>query len=202
MDVDERDDLVSTYGAGELDGLVSCDLLLEGFDIPADSKINPMVAIDLRATKSLGLHLQKLGRVLRPFPGKTKAIILDHVGNCMRHGAPDEDREWSLESGVVKRSPAREAEIKLRQCPWCFFTHLWAQSCPQCGMQYPIKCKEQPVETDGELELITPQERDLLLQSARTLADFHNIAKKSGYKPGWAFHKWKNRKQRNERVTA
>jgi DNA repair protein RadD len=77
---DERNRLVRTFAAGELRILASCELLSEGFDVPAAS-----AAILLRPTQSLGLHLQQVGRVLRPKPNGSRAVVLDHVGNVGRH---------------------------------------------------------------------------------------------------------------------
>jgi superfamily II DNA or RNA helicase len=55
----------------------------------------------LRPTQSVSLHLQMIGRCLRPQDGK-QAVVLDHVGNTQRLGHHLEDREWSLD-GVKKR---------------------------------------------------------------------------------------------------
>ncbi len=71
--------------------LVTVDLVSEGFDLPAIE-----AAQFLRRTLSLGWFMQAFGRVLRPAPGKERAIILDHVGNWREHGLPDRPRVWSL----------------------------------------------------------------------------------------------------------
>ena len=95
----ERDARVAAFGAGQLQVLVTVDVISEGFDVPAAG-----CAILLRPTQSLGLYLQQVGRVLRPAPNKAAAIVLDHVGNVTRHGFPDEHREWSLADGVRRTS--------------------------------------------------------------------------------------------------
>lgn len=71
--------------------LVTVDLVSEGFDLPAIE-----AAQFLRRTLSLGWFMQAFGRVLRPAPGKERAVILDHVGNWREHGLPDRPRVWSL----------------------------------------------------------------------------------------------------------
>ena len=58
--------LINDLGTGTLKVLTSCDIISEGTDIPSVTG-----AILLRPTDSLGLHLQQVGRVLRPSPGKT-----------------------------------------------------------------------------------------------------------------------------------
>jgi superfamily II DNA or RNA helicase len=64
--------------AGDLKVLTSCALIGEGVDVPSVGG-----CILLRPTASVGLHLQMIGRCLRPQPGKT-AVVLDHVGNTLR----------------------------------------------------------------------------------------------------------------------
>jgi superfamily II DNA or RNA helicase len=101
----DRDALVARFAAGELQVLVTVDVVSEGFDCPGAA-----VAILLRPTQSEGLYLQQVGRVLRPAPGKAAAIILDHVGNVHRHGFPDDHRDWTL-----ARCPPTHAARAARQ---------------------------------------------------------------------------------------
>jgi len=186
-----RDDRIAALGEGRLQVLTSSDLISEGVDIPIVA-----AGILLRPTKSTGLYLQQVGRCLRPAPGKDRAIILDHVGNCFRHGLPDEDRPWSLEHGAPKRTP-EESEVKVRQCPACYLVHAWARSCPECGLIYPVEARKQTAkEVEGELEPVTPEERAVLEAAASTLNDWHYIARRSRtrdgrpYKSGWAWRKF------------
>lgn len=44
----------------------------------------------LRPTESLVLYTQGIGRVLRLYPGKSEAIVLDYAGNLERHGHIDD----------------------------------------------------------------------------------------------------------------
>jgi DNA repair protein RadD len=105
-----REGILLDLDEGRLDVLASCDLISEGFDVPEIAGV-----ILLRPTKSLALHLQQVGRSLRPKRDGSKAVILDHVGNCLRHGLPDWDREWSLD-GKVKRAKAAPIAV----CSLCF----------------------------------------------------------------------------------
>ena len=186
---DTRDDRIRALGDGRLNVLTSCDLISEGLDIPVVSG-----AILLRPTASLTIYLQQIGRVLRPAPGKTHAVILDHVGNVWRHGLPDQDREWSLEDGVKQ---AREKDIRdaIRQCPACWYAHDPAPVCPACGYVYKVKPKKPPSYVEGVLSQVTVTEEKMqdVLAKARTLQDFQLIAKHKGYKPGWAWYRFKQR---------
>ena len=176
---------IRDLGNGALNVLTSCDIVSEGTDIPIVS-----AAILLRPTQSLGLYLQQVGRVLRPFPGKQRAVILDHVGNVYRHGLPDDDREWSL--GAPKRSKrgakGEDQEISIRQCDECYHVHKSAPACPECGYVYPVQAREIE-EVDGDLEQVDPvavrRERERENRAAKTRADLEAIARIRGYKAGW-----------------
>lgn len=144
-----RRDRVRSLGNGRLQVLTSCEIINEGFDLPIVS-----VGILLRPTQSLGLHLQQIGRVLRPAPGKDKAIILDHAGNLARHGLAEDIRDWSLD-GAEKRKKSAKAEdkVKTRQCPECFACHPWASICPECQYEYVADGRQIEV-VNGDLVAI------------------------------------------------
>lgn len=156
MDDGERDALIYGLADGRVRGLVSVDVISEGTDIPAAE-----VAILLRATQSEGLFLQQVGRVLRPAPGKSHGLVLDHVGNCGRfvggefrrnHGLPHDDRAWSLEGRKRrKRGEAEEPAVPIRQCPQCYAVHAPAPKCPECGHSYPV-ADRRPEYQDGALQ--------------------------------------------------
>jgi superfamily II DNA or RNA helicase len=80
MPKDERTATLARYQAGDLQVLSNCMVLTEGFDHPPAS-----CAVIARPTKSPGLYVQMAGRVLRPSPGKTDALILDVMGASTRH---------------------------------------------------------------------------------------------------------------------
>jgi ATP-dependent helicase IRC3 len=72
---DERHHFYEQYRRGVFQTLVSCMVLTEGFDMPQAE-----VAVIARPTQSAPLYTQMVGRVLRPYPGKTEALVLDLVG--------------------------------------------------------------------------------------------------------------------------
>jgi DNA repair protein RadD len=93
-----RDALIAGLGTGAATGLVSCDLIGEGLDVPAVGCV-----ILLRPSGSLILTMQQIGRGMRPADGKDHLVVLDHAGNTDRHGEPEDPREWSLDG--VKKLP-------------------------------------------------------------------------------------------------
>ena len=193
----ERAAAIDALGRGDLHVLTSCDIISEGTDIPAVT-----AAILLRPTMSLGLYIQQVGRALRPAPGKDRAIILDHVGNVLRHGMPDDDRDWSLEGTARTGKAANDNVPAVKQCTRCYAAFKPQPICPQCGHHEAIKAREVAV-TDGELSEITAQQAEAMrrerkqeIGGARTIEALEEVARKRGYKPGWARFIMKSREGR------
>lgn len=191
LDDDTRKALLAGLGNGRIDVITSCDLISEGTDIPAIG-----CAILLRPTQSTGLFLQQVGRALRVVDGKEHAYILDHVGNVLSHGMPEQDREWSLE-GTPKRKRSKNddtPEIKVKQCDKCFAIHEPAPVCPMCGNVYQAEGRKLDVK-DGELQQITREAaavinkaKKLEVAKADSLEALREIARARGYNMGWAEH--------------
>jgi DNA repair protein RadD len=198
MASDARAAALADFEAGRTLVLASVDLVSEGFDLPAIE-----AAILLRPTKSLSLYLQQVGRVLRPAPGKSEAVILDHVGNTQRHGFPDDPREWSLD-GVAKRSRAGSDAMPVRTCPACYRVHRPAPVCPACGHSYVGEGRqlEEREGTLSEVVRLTPAEREAAKRVAAdarkaeergaTLSELIAIGKARGYANAyaWASHRY------------
>lgn len=176
---DERDAAVQRFIRGETLILSNAELFGEGFDVPAIE-----AAILLRPTKSLSLHLQQVGRALRPSPGKAEAIVLDHAGNSLLHGLPDDDREWSLEDRQ-KRRKGQAGEISVRQCSKCFRVFRPAPQCPGCGFAVvgPVREVEQ---VEGQLQEVDPSvlraARKQEERRAQSLDDLIRLGEQRGYK--------------------
>lgn len=198
LDPEVRAQRVADLTAGKILVLTSCELISEGFDLPA---VN--AAILLRPTHSLSMHLQQLGRALRPFPGKTHATILDHVGNCLRHGLAEQERAWDLE-GREKRAK-KSTPVETKQCSKCFAIFT-GTVCPQCGQQREVTAREVE-QVDGELQRLSIEDiaakREARREEGkcRTLEDFKTLARERGYKPGWAYFRWQARQRKSTVLT-
>ena len=72
---EERQLIFKRHRIGETQVLSNCMVLTEGWDAPHTS-----CAVIARPTQASGLYVQMVGRVLRPFPGKADALVLDVVG--------------------------------------------------------------------------------------------------------------------------
>jgi superfamily II DNA or RNA helicase len=191
LDRDTRRDRVKALGDGRLHVLTSCEIINEGFDLPIVT-----AAILLRPTMSLGLHLQQIGRVLRPAPGKDRAVILDHVGNLARHGFAEDERPWSLNGRAKRKKKAKdEPDIQVRQCPNCFCAHAPAPLCPECGHVYEVRAREIE-QVEGELVQLDVEamrrKRKAEQAQCGTLDELIELARARNYKnPAvWAKHVW------------
>jgi DNA repair protein RadD len=143
MDPSTRRELLQRLAVGDLKVLTSCALIGEGVDVPSVGG-----CILLRPTASVGLHLQMIGRCLRPQPGKT-AVVLDHVGNTLRLGHHLEERDWTMD-GLKKRD--REAAPSVKVCPTCFATSpSTAQVCRDCGHVFAPPERRELRQVEGEL---------------------------------------------------
>ena len=182
----ERDAAIQDLGQGRLHMLTSCELISEGVDVPVVT-----VGILLRPTQSATLARQQIGRILRPSPGKDRAIILDHVGNYVKHELYLSDPEWSLKDGQVSGNSGGNG-IQVRQCMQCYYVHGPAPRCPACGYEYPVNEIKPPEEVEGELqrieELVAARQRRRAVGQARDRESLEQIAAARGYKRGWVEH--------------
>ncbi len=147
----ERAAAIRKLKNGELLQLVNVDLFGEGFDLPAIEVVS-----FARPTESYGLYVQQFGRALRLLDGKLVALIIDHVGNVVRHGLPDAPREWSLDSRIGKKKSEDDA-IPVKACPECMSVYERVyKRCPFCGYESLPMARSAPEFVDGDLEEIDP----------------------------------------------
>jgi superfamily II DNA or RNA helicase len=183
----ERRALIAALATGEIQVLCNCGLISEGLDVPVVT-----AAILLRPTKSLALHLQQVGRCLRPAPGKAKAVILDHAGNTYRFGPADLARAWSLEGKAGKGEPPPP----LQRCFGCgAIIPAAVMSCPECGvvLREP-KPKAPHIERAGAPLVATDRLATMTYQQALRWAGgdrdrLRLVAAARGYKPGWVYYR-------------
>jgi len=186
----ERDAILARLERGETLVVSNCGVLCEGWDQPAVK-----VAILARPTKSTGLYLQQAGRILRPFEG-TRAIILDHAGNALAHGLPQDGRDFDLEptkkrrgAGPTKACPECDAVIPAGTC-----------ACPECGHTFERAAPEDIEESGGELVELTGERQMEYRRTWKALVqDWHAanaLRVKRGQramKPGVIWHRFRER---------
>lgn len=189
MDKKERRSRVHDFGRGALNLLTSCDIVSEGFDVPGI-----IGCISRRPTMSLTLDMQQKGRGLRTADGKVEAIFLDQVGNYLRHGLPDDPREWSLIGRERGKKKSDEENVACRQCPACYaVSPAAAVKCRECGKPFPVKARkiEEVAGTLSEVEVARARRQAARDQAAaQTLEDLIRLGTARGMNnpAGWAKH--------------
>jgi len=145
----DRKEVLDKFKDGNTQALVSVGMITTGFDAP-----NVDLIILLRPTMSAVLHVQMVGRGLRPFPGKDHCLVLDFAGNTRRLG-PINDVI------VPKTSRSKEKGIApVKKCPVCFtLVPTLTRDCPSCGHKFEFKTKLNEIADTSEL--IAKQKKDL-----------------------------------------
>lgn len=133
----DRDQYYLRLAKGETQVLCSVGLLIEGVDIPEVSCILMWCKCG-----SMVKWRQGAGRGMRPAPGKTRCVILDHSGAVGMHGLPGEDVEWSLDLGSTLANRRKKAieEGRLARpvtCRACGLAFSGTTDCPACGWKIP-----------------------------------------------------------------
>ena len=158
-------------------GLLAVSSLARGLDVP-DCAVCIM-AKPIR--KSLAEFIQILGRVLRPFPDKPHATILDLAGNLERfwgqmqnvfeNGAPP----LLSEKEANEKEKPKSREKKPAKCPACSHVFPGGPICPACGYVFPVK---SPIEhaagvlrafLGGQPVALTPEAKAQLLGELRQM---------------------------------
>lgn len=148
----EQKRIFKAYAAREILVLCFADLLNFGFDLAQAAGVENVCiegGSDLKPSDSLAGQLQFWGRLLRwkLFP----AFIHDHVNNFLRHGLPDDDREWTLDSLTKKQRGSEEKPPPTKQCPICLVTSYIAERCRNCGHYFEVAEMAAIKTVEGEL---------------------------------------------------
>jgi superfamily II DNA or RNA helicase len=114
---EERRRIYEDFRTGRVQVLASCMVLTEGFDAPWAE-----VAVVARPTQSEPLYTQMVGRVLRTWPGKKDALVLDVVGasshklrtlvDLTEQAVPDIRDGESLAEAVLREDEAAKAPAR------------------------------------------------------------------------------------------
>lgn len=183
-----RVQILQRFKRREILQLVNVDLFGEGFDLPTIEVVS-----FARPTESFALYSQQFGRALRLMlsaaaaavhmqltdegrraaiaaSDKPVALIIDHVGNVIRHGLPDAARDWT--TGLARRErrgSSKSDAIPLRVCiPWTDplgvryegcgqpFERVH-KACPYCACPVPPPAaRSGPEYVDGDLLELDP----------------------------------------------
>ena len=186
---EDRKQIIRDFALGKIKVLWSVNVFTEGFDLEtaAGMEANVGCVILARPTKSLQIHIQTVGRALRPFKGKEHAFVIDHAGNFVRFGfIEDYHDEWSLEKDIKNKKLKRiDDDIVIRRCPECLMVHRPANVCPHCGHEHgPTQREIERIQAElEELERQKKRKKQKQEQAmAKTLPDLIKLGKERGYK--------------------
>jgi superfamily II DNA or RNA helicase len=155
--------------------LVNCGIATTGFDCP-----DIEVVVVNRATQSVALWLQMVGRGSRPAPNKDAFTILDFGENVHRLGFWQEPRDWSKAFEGVEKKGTGVAPVK--DCPCCSAVlYASARFCEFCGEVFATESKQA---TEGVLQEMAYDKLNgrYLYDIAKSPADLWELKSRKGYK--------------------
>lgn len=94
-----RNRLMKDFQHSKVRGLVTVDALTEGFDVPGVETI-----VLGSPCEHVGTYLQRVGRGLRAFEGKSHLILLDLCSASQRHGSPTADRVYTIDGVGIEEA--------------------------------------------------------------------------------------------------
>jgi superfamily II DNA or RNA helicase len=171
----ERADLIQDFITSKYGILVNCGIATTGFDCP-----DIEVVVVNRATKSVALWLQMVGRGSRPTANKSAFTILDFGENVHRLGFWQEARDWGKAfAGMENKKGQGVAPVK--DCPCCgAVLYASARFCEFCGEVFATEKKAER----GSLELMAYEKLNgrYLFEIAKTPADLWELKSRKNYK--------------------
>jgi len=148
-----------------------------------------------RPTKSLIRYVQMVGRVLRPAPGKARALLLDHSGTVLRLGFATDDLPLELDDGTANTSASKKQERKASEpkpCPSCKYVRpAGVHACPSCGFA-PTRQSDVEV-ADGELVRLDRKTKKPATPDRKqhVYSQLLQVCRAKGYRPGWAANQYR-----------
>ena len=150
LSAEDRAKRLLGFKNGEFSLIANVGVLTTGFDAPDLDFI-----VMARPTRSPSLHIQMLGRGMRPHPSKENCLVLDYGGNISRLGFVN-DVSTPEPNAINKSTP------KVKKCERCdALISISSQKCKFCGTQVIAKVTKEivPLEDVYVGEIISNQVR-------------------------------------------
>jgi superfamily II DNA or RNA helicase len=172
----ERGDVIGEWERREYLVLINAGILTTGYNW----KPIETVVVN-RATTSVNLWSQIIGRGSRTSEGKQYFNILDFGGNADRLGHYRQQREYSLTHYTSTR---KDGVQSVKDCPQCGALVIAStRLCKYCGYVFPKSRKEVAVElVQKTFEELQSGEA---IRQMRTIEDIEAAAQVRGYKKAW-----------------
>ena len=178
--------------------LVNVGICTYGYDVPSVTCV-----VLARPTKSIVLHLQMIGRGMRPKEDGGFCRILDHADNVRRLGAAEDLRRWVLDEGRdavtnwTRKQAEKPDEVRHTECDECHYLFTRSRICPKCGWEKPLAARDiEAVEAD--LVKIRRSQSQQVVDTLERRAWFRMMkgwAELKGHKPGSAFYAYRDKFQ-------
>lgn len=169
--------------------LCNVGILTTGFDEPSIETV-----ILYRATKSLPLFLQMVGRGSRVITGKKHHFnILDFGNNIQTHGFWESERKWSL-----KKNKKKDGAPPVKECKECGgLVAASARECKYCGYVFPAPKRSNEEEQVAYLKLLTKRDRMKEANKA-SLEEKAMMAKEKLISAYWVLHTLTDKEEAKE----
>jgi superfamily II DNA or RNA helicase len=186
MQPSERDAVLTAFESTAGAIITNCAITTTGYDHPGIECI-----VLYRATTSLPLYLQMIGRGSRVTETKRTFTILDFGMNVQRFGYWHLDRQWSLTP--PKKKSKKKDVFPIKFCPQCgAIVSVNVKQCEYCGFVWERTEKERVF---AELSELSYGEIEKRISEAETVEEMEEIRLAKGYKIGYLLHKFTEEQQ-------
>jgi len=198
---EDRQRILEQYKVGKIKVMTYCKVFGEGVDLPEATAMFYM-----QPTASLSNWKQNCGRVSRKPTDDKVAYVFDHVGQAYttfaneKMGHPYRDIDWKLliynQQESKREHPASKTPKIYDRCDDCLSVFdATLENCPECGYNNKAERAKAAIIDQVRGELKEFQRIDQVvekgLEKLNTLQEYQDYAKTQGYKPGWAWKKYK-----------
>lgn len=177
--------------------LINVGILTAGFDCPDIETV-----ILYRATTSLSLFLQMVGRGSRVTETKNHFNLLDFGNNISNHDFWEAKRTWSLEKKKKKLgvAPVKECpecgSLNLANAPVCVGKKYLPEEndVVDCGYKFPVK-EQKKSDAEVYLERLGPINKSEAMKKATdaTVEELVYLSKAKLISPFWVLHTLENK---------
>lgn len=175
-DTPNREKILKEYQQDPNGIMCNVGVLTTGFDEPSIQTI-----ILNRATKSLALYLQMIGRGSRLHESKGKFNVIDLGRNTTRHGFYDDFFDWDSYFRKGKKGDSDSVgAAPIKECPECnFMLHTRKIICPNCGHDFVAEREAQEKEEQEQKLYLLTRNTPLVIP----MEQIFQIAEQRSWKP-------------------
>jgi superfamily II DNA or RNA helicase len=178
----DREETIKKFAEHSDAILCNVGVLTAGFDEPSIKTV-----ILNRATRSLVLYLQMVGRGARPFENDKDFLILDLGKNTSRFGFYEKQHDWQtyFKHGTKKDKDTVGA-MPIKECPKCnFMQHTRKTICESCGHDFEEERDRQQKEEKEQKLVLLIKERPIDIPTEKLF----EVAEQRQWKPYAVLHK-------------